>query len=112
MPVPRVQKDGLPLSFHHCTFPSFQHLRRRIKFIFDLVPINALLQQPITVSRKPTSTHLLAELPDELPGLPKGIGGSQELDGQDRRSDARGQVGRGDRYRGPHCKPQRDLRKK
>ena len=35
-------------------------------------------------------THLLAELPDELPSLSEGIGGSQELDGQDRRSDARG----------------------
>ena len=69
-----------------------------------LVPNNASLVlqpgPPITPSSR--STHLLAKLPDELPSLANGIGGRQELDGQDGGADSCRYLGRGDRYGGPH----------
>ena len=48
------------------------------------------------------STHLLAKLSDELPSLADGIGGSEDLNGQDRGADSCRYLGRGDRYGGPH----------
>ena len=70
--------------------------------MFHAGPEQCLLGSSSTCPSLSGSTHLLAKLPDELPSLADGIGGSEELNGQDRGADSCRYLGRGDRYGGPH----------